>query len=83
MIPPKANAAFVAAKEDVPEVCTRPCDPARPRDPQADPDPARARSAHHHEYERAGVDTCSDHEFNSFEVQRINSSTAKIQGCPP
>ena len=30
MIPPKANAAFVAAMEDVLEVYTRPHDPARP-----------------------------------------------------
>ena len=30
MIPPKANAAFVAAMEDVLEVYTRPYDPARP-----------------------------------------------------
>ena len=30
MIPPKANAAFVAAMEDVLEVYTRPDDPARP-----------------------------------------------------
>ncbi len=30
MIPPKANAAFVAAMEDVLEVYTRPQDPARP-----------------------------------------------------
>ena len=30
MIPPKANAAFVAAMEDVLDVYTRPHDPARP-----------------------------------------------------
>jgi hypothetical protein len=30
IIPPKANAAFVAAMEDVLEVYTRPHDPARP-----------------------------------------------------
>lgn len=30
MIPPKANASFVAAMEDVLEVYTRPYDPARP-----------------------------------------------------
>lgn len=30
MIPPKANAAFVAAMEDVLDVYTRPYDPARP-----------------------------------------------------
>ena len=30
MIPPKANAAFVAAMEDVLDVYTRPPDPARP-----------------------------------------------------
>ena len=30
MIPPAANAAFVAAMEDVLEVYTRPHDPARP-----------------------------------------------------
>ena len=30
MIPPKANAAFVAAMEDVLDVYTRPRDPARP-----------------------------------------------------
>ena len=30
MIPPKANAAFVAAMEDVLAVYTRPHDPARP-----------------------------------------------------
>jgi len=30
VIPPKANAAFVAAMEDVLEVYTRPHDPARP-----------------------------------------------------
>ena len=30
MIPPKANAAFVAAMEDVLEVYTRPHDPTRP-----------------------------------------------------
>ena len=30
MIPPKANAAFAAAMEDVLEVYTRPHDPARP-----------------------------------------------------
>lgn len=30
MIPPKANAVFVAAMEDVLDVCTRPHDPARP-----------------------------------------------------
>lgn len=30
MIPPKANAAFVAAMEDVLDLYTRPHDPARP-----------------------------------------------------
>ncbi len=68
MIPPKANAAFVAAMEDVLEVYTRPYDPARPlvcldetskqltRETRA-PIPTRpGREARFdYEYERAGV----------------------------
>lgn len=68
MIPPKANAAFVAAMEDVLEVYTRPRDPARPlvcldetskqltRETRA-PLPGKPGQAARfdYEYERAGV----------------------------
>lgn len=68
MIPPKANAAFVAAMEDVLDVYTRPHDPARPlvcldetskqltRETR-DPTPARpgCEARFDYAYERAGV----------------------------
>lgn len=68
MIPPKANAAFVAAMEDVLDVYTRPHDPARPlvcldetskqltRETRAPLPMQPGREARHdYEYERAGV----------------------------
>lgn len=68
MIPPKANAAFVAALEDVLEVYTRPHDPSRPlvcldetskqltRETRTPIPPRPGREARFdYEYERAGV----------------------------